>query len=189
MTRTLSALAAAALLALAAVVAGCGNQPSTAQRTTLSEVMPDLSGADPRLKKIGAQASQILPGGEQAFDARLESLRGIPVVANKWASWCHPCIAEAPAFQQTAKKLGNKIAFLGVDVYDSNANAKQFLGKFPQPYPSYSDPNMKISKQFPPPGSPPVTNFYDAAGKLVHTEAGQVESAAELQSLIARYLD
>jgi cytochrome c biogenesis protein CcmG/thiol:disulfide interchange protein DsbE len=165
---------------------GCGDN-STANRPSLAEVMPNVQGADPRLVTISKQASQVLSGGEPAFEARLNSLKGLPVVANKWASWCAPCVAEAPALQQAAKKYGNRVAFLGVNVADSNAKAKQFLRKFPQPYPSYSDPNIKISKQFPPAGSPPVTNIYDVDGKLVHSEVGQIKSAAQLEELIERY--
>lgn len=179
-------LLAICLTALMLLATGCGEN-STASRPSLAEVMPDVTGADPRIVKISAQASQLLQGGEPAFDARLKSLRGLPVVANKWASWCAPCIAEAPDLQAVAKKYGNRVAFLGVNVADSNAKAKQFLRKFPQAYPSYLDPNLKIATQFPPAGSPPVTNIYDAEGRLVHSEVGQIQSAAELEAMIERY--
>lgn len=174
------------LTALMLIAAGCGNN-TTASRPTLAEVKPDVSGADPRLVKISEQSSQLLAGGEAAFNAQLNSLRGLPVVANKWASWCGPCIAEAPYLQQTVKKYGDRVAFLGVNVADSTSKAKQFLRKFPQAYPSYLDPNLKIAKQFPPPGSPPVTNIYDTQGRLVHSEVGQIQSSAELNELIERY--
>ena len=62
----------------------------------------------------------------------MKSLKGLPVVVNKWASWCAPCIAEFPDLQKTAKKYGSRVAFLGVNVSDSDAKAKQFLRKFPQ---------------------------------------------------------
>ena len=109
------------------------------------------------------------------------------VVANKWAGWCAPCAAEAPILQQTAKQLGDRVAFVGVLSNDSNASGARFLRKYPMPYPSYADPHLKISQQFPPPGSPPVTNIYDATGRLVHTEAGQLPSSAYLKDLIERY--
>lgn len=165
---------------------GCGGD-STTKPPSLSQVMPDLTGADPRLVIIGKEASQLLTGGEPGFETRLESLKGLPVVANKWASWCAPCAAEAPALQQVATKYGNRVAFLGVNVADSDAGARQFLRKFPHSYPSYSDPKLKISKQFPPAGSPPVTNIYDVEGRLVHSEIGQIRSAAQLEEMIERY--
>lgn len=182
----LSVLIAGLVATLA--VALLRDEPDTDPKyTSVEQVSPDLTGADPRLKQIVAQANELLPGEAKAFDARREELKGLPIVANKWASWCHPCVAESPAFQQTAKKLGNRVAFLGVDVFDAKDGAKAFLAEHPMPYPSYSDPDTKISKAFPPPGSPPVTNFYDADGRLTHTEAGQITSAAELEDLIERY--
>ncbi len=180
-------LAFVLMLALAALLlSGCEDAQQT-PALSLADVTPDMKGADPRLVKLVDQAGELLPGEEAAFNARLKELKGLPVVANKWASWCHPCVAESPAFQQTAKKLGNRVAFLGVDVFDAKDGAKAFLAEHPMPYPSYSDPDTKISKAFPPPGSPPVTNFYDAEGRLTHTEAGQITSAAELEDLIERY--
>lgn len=38
----------------------------------------------------------------EAFKARLEALRGHPVVVNQWASWCGPCRYEFPFFQKLA---------------------------------------------------------------------------------------
>lgn len=168
-------------------LAGCGGSDEPPQKT-LAEVTPDMTDADPRLVKLVDQAGELLPGEEQAFNARLKELRGLPIVANKWASWCHPCVAESPAFQETAQKLGNRVAFLGVDVFDETEKAEAFLAKHPMPYPSYVDKDTKISTQFPPAGSPPVTNFYDTDGRLVHTEAGEISTAARLQELIDRYL-
>lgn len=179
-------LVAICLTALILTATGCGEK-NAADRPTLAQVKPDVTGADPRLVKITEQASQILQGGNPAFQARIDSLKGLPIVVNKWASWCAPCIAEAPDLQKTAKKYGNRVAFLGVNVLDSDAKAKEFLRKYPQPYPSYSDPDVKISKEFPPPGRPPVTNIYDAEGRLVHSEIGQISSAAELDEMIERY--
>lgn len=168
-------------------LAGCGGQSAPDGRATLAEVKPNVTHADPRLKSIVAQADQLLPGGQPAFTARLKSLHGLPVVANKWASWCAPCQAEAPVLQQAAKQLGGRVAFLGVNMFDSDSGAAAFMRKFPMPYPSYSDPDFKISQAFPPVKSPPVTNFYDASGRLVHVQPAQLRSAAQVRELIERY--
>jgi cytochrome c biogenesis protein CcmG/thiol:disulfide interchange protein DsbE len=167
------------------LLAGCGDSGSGLN--SVAEVKPDLAGADPRLVKIADQSNELLGGGEVAFNARLKSLHGLPVVVNKWASWCGPCRAEFPDFQAASKKLGNRVAFLGVNVYDSEKNATEFLGNFPVAYPSYEDPDVKIAKQFPPPKSAPVTNIYDAEGRLVHSEAGPYDTAAALEADIERY--
>ena len=85
-------------------------------------------------------ADRLLRGGPGAFHARLASLRGYPVVVNKWASWCGPCQIEFPAFQRAAVAFGRQVAFVGVDGKDANPSAAAFLRKFPVTYPSYVDP-------------------------------------------------
>lgn len=175
------------LTALILTATGCGEE-SPVNRPTLAQVMPDVTGADSRIVTITEQAGQLLQGGDPAFQSRIDSLKGLPIVVNKWASWCAPCVAEAPDLQKSAKKYGNRVAFLGVNVFDSNADAKDFLRKYPLPYPSYSDPDAEISKEFPPPKQPPVTNFYDTEGRLVHSAIGQIRSAAELDEMIERYI-
>ena len=184
--KTRPAIAIVALLLIATALAGCGD---AASRTgpTLAQVMPNVRGADPRLISITKQASQLLPGEATAFNARLASLKGLPVVVNKWAAWCPDCSIEAPYFQQAAKQLGGKVAFLGVDFFDNTTQAKKTLSKRPVPYPSYLDPDLKISKQLPPVKYGPVTNIYDASGKLVNQHAGYFSSTSDLIDQIQRY--
>lgn len=186
MNRPNKGLLALALIGCAFALGGCG-QGSTGEQKSVADVKPDLSGADARLVSIADQANELLGGGSPAFDARMRELKGLPVVVNKWASWCGPCRDEFPEFQDVAKQLGNRVAFLGVNVNDADSDAKEFLRRFPVPYPSYSDPETKISKQLPPAKYAPVTNIYDASGRLVHTEAGPYATAGDLREDIERY--
>lgn len=177
-------VSAALLLGLA----GCGSDGDAATRmSSVSAYKPDLRGADPRLARIYAQSSRLLGGGRPAFERRLRQLRGLPVVVNKWGSWCGPCRNEFPLFQQAAKKLGGKVAFLGVNVNDSRGSARQFLRERPVPYPSYVDDHLAISVLLPPVGGAPTTGFYDTSGKKVHVKAGEYKSTAQLTADIRRY--
>jgi thiol-disulfide isomerase/thioredoxin len=185
--RTAFALAAA-LAAIA--IAGCGGSDSgnPDSRLTLDQAKEPISGAPPQLASIRSQANELLDGGTDAFDARLEQLRGTPVVVNKWASWCGPCRFEFPWFQSLAEKRGGQIAFLGVNSNDSSGSAETFLSELPLPYPSYSDPDFDIAQDLGgPPQAFPTTSYYDGSGKLVFTHPGQYQDESDLVADVNKY--
>src|SRR5271163_829604 len=139
------ALIGVALLVLAAVVTvgivqashrnhtgGLGPAPSPAQ------VQAALADSPPPLAALHTQSGQLLGGGERALRARLASLRGYPVVVNKWASWCEPCRSEFGVFERASARLGRRVAFVGVDSND-DGDAHAFLAAHPVAYPSYVD--------------------------------------------------
>src|SRR5690242_13644072 len=183
------ALALAALSA-ALIAAGCAGSSAGNPDSRLSEqqATEPLKGAPPQLAQLRAQGNQLLSGGGDAFDARLTQLRGIPIVVNKWASWCGPCRLEFPWFQSLAERRGGQIAFLGVNSNDSDGAAKQFLSELPLPYPSYSDPDLKIAQDLGgPPQAFPTTTFYDRAGKQVYSHPGVYANEGDLAADVNRY--
>ena len=107
---------------------------------------------------------------------------------NKWASWCGPCRAEFPIFQQVATERGKEIAFVGVNARDKRPAAERFATQYPVPYPSYDDPGEDIARALKAPSNFPVTLFVDADGKTVFTHQGGYRSAADLAADIDRYL-
>ncbi len=179
-----------AVLLVALAIAGCGgsNNGNPDSRLTPEQAKEPIPGAPPQLAAIRSQANQLLDGGKDAFDARLEQLRGTPVVVNKWASWCGPCRFEFPTFQSLAEKRGGQIAFLGVNSNDSDGSAETFLSELPLPYPSYTDPNLDIAQDLGgPPQAFPTTSFYDRSGKLVYTHAGPYQDEGDLVADVNRF--
>ncbi|KAA8970163.1 TlpA disulfide reductase family protein [Mycobacterium sp.] len=70
---------------------------------------------------------------------------GKVVVVNVWGQWCGPCRAEVTQLQRVYDATrGEGVAFLGIDVRDSNRQAAQdFITDRQVSYPSIYDPAMR----------------------------------------------
>jgi cytochrome c biogenesis protein CcmG/thiol:disulfide interchange protein DsbE len=189
-SRRIPLVALAAALLLGILLAGCagggGGNPDS--RLSLQQATQPITGAPPRLAEIRSQANQLLDGGKDAFDQRIEALKGTPIVVNDWASWCGPCRFEFPFLQSQASKHAKEVAFLGVDSDDSSGSAKTFLGELPLPYPSYSDPDKSIRQELHGIGYP-ATVFYNRNGDVTYTHQGQYRNEADLAADIQRLLE
>jgi thiol-disulfide isomerase/thioredoxin len=192
MKRALTLLAAVALVAILVIgltqAGGSGSPEKSDKGFDLAAAQRELAGAPAPLAALHSQSNQLLDGGTEAFQARLRELRGHPVVINKWASWCGPCRAELPIFQQVATRRGKEIAFVGVNARDKRPSAERFAARVPVPYPSYEDPGERIARRLKAPANFPVTVFVDARGKTVFTHQGGYRSAADLSADIDEQL-
>jgi len=175
---------ALALIALAA--AGCGSSGED-----LGGPPPDyetaLAGAPAPLAALHEQATELLPGGVEAYEKRIATLEGYPVVVNVWASWCGPCRYEFPVLQELSARYGKRVAFLGVDSEDDTDAAETFLEEEPVPYPSYSDSDKEILDSLGGRGGLPDTAFYDPEGELVYLKQGPYTEDSELEADVRRY--
>jgi len=177
-----------ALAALAALVAGgCGAAAGGDYGGQHPDYARALAGSPPPLAALHRQADQLLPGGLDAYEARLAALKGYPVVVNLWASWCGPCRFEFRAFQRVAADYGKRVAFLGVNSEDSDDAAKTFLGEAPVPYPSYTDPDKGIFHAVGASVGLPVTAFYNRGGELSYLDLKPYFHVSELNTDVKRY--
>lgn len=171
----------------AALLVGCGSDDPQSAAPGAARLEAALAGAPAPLAKLHSQANQLLGGGADAFDARVDELKGYPVVVNKWASWCPPCRAEFPYFQKQSIKRGKEVAFLGVDGNDNDADAKEFLKRFPVSFPSYKDPDLEVSARIKAVAAFPSTVFYDSRGELAYVKQGSYATEEKLVADIERY--
>lgn len=167
------------LVAVLFGLAGCGTD-DPASGPSLGEQMRQLEGAPKPLADVHAEANELLDGGPSAFRERLEQLEGYPVVVNKWASWCAPCREEFPVFQRVGAELGTEVAFLGVASNDNDEAARDFLGRYPVSYPTYTDPTLRVAAVFNATLAWPSTAFYDEHGELAYLKQGPYHEDEEL---------
>ncbi|QFT77460.1 DsbE family thiol:disulfide interchange protein [Erythrobacter sp. THAF29] len=71
-------------------------------------------------------ATEGIPG-----TSRADFVGGEPKLLNIWASWCLPCIAEAPQLEQL-NEAGVEI--IGIAIRDKPEDVAQFLGRYGNPY-------------------------------------------------------
>jgi cytochrome c biogenesis protein CcmG, thiol:disulfide interchange protein DsbE len=99
------------------------------------------------------QVGRVLPGPAPDFELRLFSVgafrrseqRGRPVVVNFWASWCPPCRQEAPVLERAWRRYHDRgVVVIGVDIWDSEQDARRFLRELGITYPNGPDPTGEI---------------------------------------------
>jgi cytochrome c biogenesis protein CcmG, thiol:disulfide interchange protein DsbE len=174
-------------LAIALAGSGCGSSANSAAGGSHPNYAKALAGSPPVLAALHKQENELLPGGTDAYEKRIAELRGYPIVANVWASWCGPCRFEFPVLQKLSARYGKKIAFLGINSQDSGDAALTFLSEDPVPYPSYTDPDKDIADSIGATFGLPETAFYDSSGKLVYLKHGPYSDGSELEADVRRY--
>jgi len=106
-------------------------------------------------------------GDQQNASLKLSDLRGKGVVLNFWASWCEPCAEEAAALENASRQYKSQgIEFVGVDYYDQEPVALDYLKKYGISYPNGPDLAGAASKVYAIKGVP-ETFFISPEGKIM----------------------
>ena len=162
---------------------------STSRRAPSANRAVVLPGSSPR---------KVEPNPAALYEANLPDLagqsvsmsrlKGRPVVANFWATWCAPCVEEMPHLDALSKSLPN-IQFVGIGI-DTAANISQFVTKIPVSYPLYVAGHSGIGlvrELGNAAGGLPFTVLLDAEGHIFDTILGQV-SPEDLRMRIERLI-
>lgn len=145
-----------------------------------------LSPADRTVRSamVGQQLPEfaltaIIPGKPGL--ANTDFATGQPRLLNVFASWCAPCIAEAPILMQL-KAAGIKID--GVAIRDTTPELQAFLARNGDPFDRIgNDPESRIQFAL---GSSGVPESFviDGKGRIVHQHIGDIK-AADVPTIIA----
>jgi cytochrome c biogenesis protein CcmG, thiol:disulfide interchange protein DsbE len=108
--------------------------------------------------------------------------RGRPVLVNFWASWCVPCAEEAPLLENASRRYQGAVTFVGVDVEDTDADARAFLQKYGISYPNGAGNAGPISVSYGMRGVP-ESYFVARDGRIVRKWDGALTTAALEQFL------
>ena len=109
---------------------------------------------------------------------RLSELRGQTVVLNFWASWCSPCRAEMPEFQQLWEERAPRgdLTVLAVNFLreDSVPDATRFARELELTFPvAFDTPEGDIGRRYAVRGLP-ATFFIDREGVVRDAQLGPV---------------
>ncbi|WP_224489552.1 TlpA family protein disulfide reductase [Robertkochia flava] len=117
--------------------------------------------------------------GERAY---FGDLKGQVVVINFWATWCPPCIAEMPSFQELYSDYGDRVHFLFVS-QEEHQKLRDFLVKRGYDIPVYH-PLSKIPEQLYS-QSIPATYIIDREGGIRVSKVGVADwNSAKVRDLL-----
>lgn len=122
--------------------------------------------------------------GDRSTKINVASLaQGKPVLINVWASWCQPCINESTHLAAAHRAFGGSVDFYGIDVKDSEADARELLAASGVQYPQLVDPTglSRIKLRA---AALPMTIVLDASGRVVYQESHEFTSGAEIGVLL-----
>lgn len=164
-------MALATVIAVSGALTGCALLPSAAEdeQAAATVFAPGDRQAAPPVQ------AETIDGGMLA----LADLPPGPVVVNFWASWCGPCLDEAPHLNAVARTYAaDGVSVVGVNSRDDRVNANAFAAANLE-FPSWYDPEQAVAAAFGSAGPVglPTTLVLDADRRVAVRFLGSVTGA------------
>jgi len=110
-----------------------------------SEADPDASVG----VMVGSRAHNFSLESLDGERVSLADLKGSVVLVNFWATWCPPCQAEIPDFEEAYREHGDEgLVVLGVNVEEPPSQVLPFVTDMGMTYPVLLDRDGRISREY-----------------------------------------
>lgn len=134
----------------------------------------------------GYLAPQFILNSTVGEEIAMQDYLGRPVILNFWATWCPPCRAEVPHFQDASVKYKGRAIILGIDQGEPQSVVTDFANSFALSYPLLLDQDNSVNRQYGV-SALPTTVFVDAQGIVREVFTGIINGAV-LQDRIENLL-
>ena len=156
-----------------------------------------LIGAVLLIGFAGAAHAAVTPGdplpdfSSYQLTGDVPDLQGKVVLVDIWASWCPPCKASFPAFDELQSELGSKgLVILAVSIDRKESAYTKFIERLDPTFHTVLDAKQKLVAELTPPAMP--TSFlYGRDGRLrsIHTGFHGDKTVEELRAEITALLN
>ncbi len=146
---------------------------------------PEIPDDTPIGKEIGMRAPDFTAPlyGAQGGDFVLSEQRGKVVVINFWATWCTPCCAELPCFQQLHEAYPEDVSIIALHSNLVTDDVQAYLDKQGYTLPFALDKTGAIIKSLGGSTMLPMTVVLDRTGRITYNAVGSV-TYEKLESLV-----
>jgi thiol-disulfide isomerase/thioredoxin len=125
--------------------------------------------ASNRSGSLGRRAPELprehLSGPPATLASLLAGARGRPAAVVFWASWCGPCMREAPELERFAQSAAGRGRFVGVNWSDALSGAQGFVRRYGWSFPNLRDGEGTVGNEYRMTVLP-TTFVIDAAGRI-----------------------